>query len=158
MKKIIISSLLSLIALLFIAPISMAQTASPVKWSYQIKENADKVSTIYVKATIDKGFHIFTNEPGDTDGFLVPTTIGVKFMGPDGATITMPITDRMANTKPIQANMEGIGNVNYYEGDVVYSMPFARTTHTIGGSILISYQCCDHKMCLPPTELELKIK
>jgi hypothetical protein len=137
-----------------------AQTSDkvPVKWTCNVSKNADNVNTLFVKASIDKGYHIFSGKPGDEDGFLIPTTIEIEIGAAPANVIKIPITDRHANKKPIQAKMEGIGTVNFYEKEVVYSIPFEVVGNNSNAVVNITYQCCNDKMCLPPVDLSLPIK
>ncbi len=135
-----------------------AQAIDPVQWSYTIANNIDSVSVIQIKATMLEGYHIFTNNPGDEDGFLTPTTISVEFYDAKGSLVQMPVTDRVANKKAKTVNMEGIGKVNYFEKEVVYTMPFSAKPILRGASINISYQCCNESMCFPPAMLTLPIQ
>lgn len=150
---------LSSLVILFTLAISnvVGQTASPVKWSYKIETNADKSRVLQVKATIDKGYHIFNNKP-DTEGMLIPTSIMLVNVGKSKAKIEKEITDRYANVKAITSTLEGIGTVNYYENEVVFNFPYDAKEYIGKNKLQITYQCCNDKMCFPPVDLELLIK
>jgi Disulphide bond corrector protein DsbC len=122
----------------------------PVTWKAAL-DHIDDADYILVTANIEKGWHIFTNNPGG-DGFAIPTTIKLV-----SSTDTVNITDRMANVKPTQHNFEGMGLMNFFEGKVVYKilMPSNKERHW---KLLITYQCCNDKMCLPPADVEMMVK
>jgi hypothetical protein len=157
MKKLFVN--ICVIVCLFVTNNINAQNNTefnPVKWTYEVKENTDKVKTIYIKASIEKGYHIFSNKPGDDDGFLIPTSITIIAKNNKGLKIEIPITDRLANKKAITAKIAEIGEVSYYETDVTYSMPY--DSNFAKGQIDINYQCCNDKMCFPPTNVVMDIK
>jgi|688.fasta_scaffold52812_2 DsbC/DsbD-like thiol-disulfide interchange protein len=130
----------------------LAQNPNPVKWSfYSLKDKEAEVYTIYAKATIEDGWHVFSPTPGG-DGLLIPTQL----------TFDHPEKFREMNAmqvegKEISKNMEGVGLVNYYEHEVIFKInvePYQ--AHSVTGNI--SYQLCNDMMCLPPTEVPFNIK
>ncbi len=132
--------------------LSFAQDPSPVKWKFASKKgNNPNEYIITATATIQEGFHVFSPEPGG-DGLLIPTelTITNKQLLTKVGTLT-PLR------RPITKNMEGVGMVNYYEGEVDFSLTVeASKSVTLNGTV--SFQCCNDRMCLPPTDVPFKIK
>jgi Disulphide bond corrector protein DsbC len=122
----------------------------PVTWKAGI-DHIDGADYVVVTANIEKGWHIFTNNPGG-DGFAIPTSINLV-----NSKDTIKITDRMASVKPTQHNFEGMGVMNFFEGKVVYKalMPSHKERHW---RLLITYQCCNDKMCLPPADVDMLLK
>lgn len=55
MKKVLI-----FIALCLLAKLGSAQILNPVKWSYAAKRINSKEAIVYLKATIDNGWHIYS--------------------------------------------------------------------------------------------------
>jgi hypothetical protein len=144
MKKIFFSICFPLFTL-----VAHAQDLQPVKWSARTIQE-DNAQFVVVQAAIDKPWHIFTNFPGG-DGFAIPTAL-VLVNGKD----SISITDRMANMKPITHNIEGMGVVNYFEGTLVYKLLLTQPL-SADARLLVTYQTCNDKMCLPPTDIELRI-
>ncbi|MFM2388221.1 MAG: hypothetical protein RL660_2978 [Bacteroidota bacterium] len=140
-------------AALLLAQFSQAQDAKDiVKWQAGITNvEADNATFVVLSANIAKGWHIFTSNPGG-DGFAIPTSI-VLVSGKD----SIVVNDRMANMKVISKDIEGMGTMNYFEGNLVYKIlltqPLAK-----GSRLYITYQCCNDKMCLPPTDVVLDVK
>jgi hypothetical protein len=129
---------------------SASEELDPVTWK-AAQEHADDKDYLVVTANIDKGWHIFTNDPGG-DGFAIPTSLQLV-----SGTDTVKITDRMASMKPIQHNFEGMGLMNFFEGKVVYKMLMPEDRKKTW-RLYITYQCCNDKMCLPPADIEMDIK
>jgi hypothetical protein len=141
-----------LICLLFLANSLKAQMPSPVKWNFYTEKAKDaEVYTIYAKATIEQGWHVFSPTPGG-DGLLIPTQL--TFDHPEKF---REINAMIVDGKEISKNMEGVGLVHYYEHEVVFKVNVeAYEAHTVTGNI--SFQLCNEMMCLPPTEVPFSIK
>ncbi len=70
MKKILIAA-----ALLLTINAAKAQILNPVKWSYTAKKLNTKEAVIFLKATMDNGWHIYSQHIGDNG----PTKTEFKF-------------------------------------------------------------------------------
>jgi hypothetical protein len=129
-----------------------AQTPNPVKWNFYTEKAKDaEVYTIYAKATIEAGWHVFSPTPGG-DGLLIPTQL--TFDHPEKF---REINAMIVDGKEISKNMEGVGLVHYFEHEVVFKVNVeAYETHTVTGNV--SFQLCNDMMCLPPTEVPFSIK
>ncbi len=129
-----------------------AQNADPVKWSfYSVKEKEPDTYTVYAKAQIADGWHVFTPTPGG-DGLLIPTEH--SFDHPEKFRDTGALT---TEGKEIQHDMEFVGKVNYFEHEAIFKVTLiVYQPHTVTGRI--SYQLCNDRMCLPPTEVPFSIK
>jgi thiol:disulfide interchange protein DsbD len=106
---------------------------------------------VEAKATLQSGWHIFTNEPGG-DGLLMPTAF--DFDADPALTDIGPI--ELVGTVT-QKEIEGMGVVNYFENEARF-----RRTITLKEKIQLSgslhYQICTDEMCLPPAEELFLIK
>ncbi len=101
-------------------------------------------------ATIKQGFHVFAPQPGG-DGLLIPTEISITTKD---TKIIRPLTPQR---RPITKEMEGIGMVNYYEGEIEFHITVeSKKGVTLTG--IISSQCCNDQMCLPPTDVPFNVK
>ena len=147
MKKIL------LVLLVLSSITSFAQdAASIVKWTFSSAKGSEPNKYILTaSAKIDEGWHVFAPDPGG-DGLLIPTEI--KFTG---KTVLKNVSKLIPFRRPITKEMTGVGFVNYYEGEITFTVSFeiAKPT-TIAGTV--SFQCCDDKMCLAPTDIPFKIK
>jgi hypothetical protein len=131
---------------------AQAQFETPITWKYSVTE--DTIPGQYIveaKATLQSGWHIFTNEPGG-DGLLMPTAF--DFDADPALTDIGPIELVGTVTKK---EIEGFGVVNYFENEARF-----RRTVTLKEKIQLSgslnYQICTDDMCLPPAEELFLIK
>jgi hypothetical protein len=148
MKNILIATML-----LFVAIGAKAQDIpSPIKWKFDIKKGAvANEYTLYATAEIESGWHVFAPEPGG-DGLLIPTSIKIE----DNSNIQTENKLQVMG-KITTAEMDGVGTVNYVEKVGTFAMPFvAHITTTLKG--VLTYQCCNEKMCLPPTDVPFSVE
>ncbi len=128
-----------------------AQMPEVVHWNISTEKGADKNETkIRIVATIDSGWHIFAENPGG-DGLLIPTSIKI--------TVNNKVPEMMPPKQtniPQKATMDGVGEVYYYENNYTWENVFgAKPKSKL--KIIIEYQCCNDKMCLPPKTIEKNI-
>ena len=62
----------SLIIFLLVLGYAQAQVLTPVKWSYAAKKTGKNEAILFIKATIDEGWHIYSTR--QKDGGPVKTT------------------------------------------------------------------------------------
>jgi thiol:disulfide interchange protein DsbD len=129
-----------------------AQFQTPITWKYSI--TADTIPGQYIveaKAHLERGWHIFTNEPGG-DGLLLATSF--DFDADSAITDIGPIE---LIGEVTQKDIEGMGVVNYFENEARF-----RRTITLNEKIPLSgslhFQICTDEMCLPPAEELFLIK
>ena len=147
-----IMRLLTLLFLVLGAMSSKAQIDVPIRWKYKLIE--DTIPGQYVveaKATMQSGWHIFTNEPGG-DGLLMPTDF---VLDADSALTNIGPIELVGQVT--QKDIEGMGVVNYFENEAIF-----RRTITLKEKVQLSgslhYQICNDEMCLPPAEELFLIK
>jgi hypothetical protein len=144
-------TLFSLI-LLFASFFAGAQTPDPVKWQFWAEKESDgQTYTLYAKASITPGWHVFSLNPGG-DGLLIPTglTIENREQYRDVGALTV-------EGKEVRKEMEGMGMVSYYEYEAVFKLsliPYKPGT----ASGFVSFQVCNDRMCLPPAEVPFSVK
>lgn len=143
MKKIII-------ALLFIVSISSyAQMHNPVKWSTSVKKISDKESELIVTATLQKEWHIYSQEipKGGPIPTLFTFTGDQRYMKKgntkEGEGIT--VDDKMFDMK-----------IKYFDDKAIFKQRIRLKTQekfTIKGTV--EYMVCSGENCLPPKEVDL---
>jgi len=144
-------NLLFLFFMLFSFAVNAQPNQSPVIWKFDVKKSSENTYTIYSTAIIEKGWHVFTTEPGG-DGLLIPTAINIDEN--KGITISKPFT---LDGKFVTHDMEFVGKVNYVEGIGQFTITvISKTATTLKG--LLTYQCCNEKMCLPPTDVPFSVE
>lgn len=148
MKKILLSVLL-VASVIF----ANAQLASPVLWSFTSKKIADKTYEVYLTATIQNSWHLYSqNQP--KDAINQPTVILFNknpLVTIDGKTTEVGKMELYQDKKlKISANQ--------YANKVVFIQKIkvkSNAKTTISGSI--EYQTCDDKKCLPPKKELFKV-
>lgn len=135
-----------LVACLAIATIStQAQILTPVKWSYAAKKTGKNEAVIFLKATIDKGWHIYSQTV--KDGGPVKTSFTFtpsKSYSKTGTTV---------EPKPI-SKFEKVFNmpVSYFENEVIFQQKIKLNAAQATVTGKLEFMVCNDKQCLPPDE------
>lgn len=127
-----------------------AQDNNPVKWTFSVQKGSEANQYILkAVANVPEGFHVFAPDPGG-DGLLIPTEITFTTTG-------IKTGPMIAQRKPITKEMKGIGFVNYYEGEIEFTVTVegSKLTKLVGQ---VTSQCCNDNMCLPPADSPFNIK
>lgn len=138
---------------LFLFPLakkSSAQIEKPVTWSYAAKKINKSEAILYLKASIDAKWHIYSQN--------------IKSGGPVKTTIVFsPSGDFVLNGKTIEpkaaTKYESAFkmNVGYFENQVVFRQKIRLNKSTVIIKGKVEFAACDAKRCLPPEELEFSI-
>ena len=146
MKKV----LLMVVALLFTAA-AFAQIDAPVRWSYAAKRVSPTEAVILVKATIEPGWHIYSQNM--KEGGPVVTS----FTFAPGQNFT--VVGKPTEPKPITKYEEVFKmNVGYFENSVVFQQKVkfkGKGAATVKGKV--EYMTCNDRKCLPPDEVEFNV-
>ena len=140
------------VAAFLLAAVTMthAQILQPVKWSYGAKKISATEAIVFLKATIDDGWHVYAQHV--KEGGPVPTS--VKF---EKSSDYLPV-GKTAGPKPI-VRMEPTFNmkVGFYEKSVIFQqkIKLMKGQVTVQGSI--NYMTCNDKQCLPPENVKFNI-
>jgi len=128
-----------------------AQVESHVKWAYAAKKTSPTEAVVLIKATIDKGWHIYSQN--------------VKEGGPIKTSFTFnPSADfvlvgKPSEPTPVTKYEKTFGmNVGYFENSVVFQQKIklksAKATEVKGK---LEFMTCNDSKCLPPDEVEFSI-
>jgi hypothetical protein len=127
-----------------------SQILKKVTWSYAAKKTSKTEATVYFKATIDEGWHVYSQT--------------VKEGGPIKTTFTFPaskeytLVGKTIEPKPITKYEETFSmNVSYFEKSVVFSQKVKLTGAKAVVKGTIEFMTCDDKQCLPPEEVSFSI-
>lgn len=135
---------------LFSATSVFAQIETPVKWSYASKKINSKEAVVFLKATIDDGWHIYSQNV--KEGGPVPTSFTFDKSAdysPAGKTI---------EPKGITKHEEVFGmDVTYFEKEVVFQQKVSlkKDATTVKGTL--EFMVCNDSKCLPPEELSFSV-
>lgn len=143
--------LLSAIVVLLICAAAHAQILTPVKWSYAAKKINDKEAIVFIKATIDNGWHIYSQN--------------VKDGGPVKTTFTFPkskdyvLVGKTSEPTPVTKFENAFKmNVSYFENEVIFQQRIKLTSAkpvVVKGQL--EYMTCNNKQCLPPDDVDFSV-
>lgn len=143
MKKIILSAVISIISLS-----AHSQILTPVKWSYAAKKLNNNEAVVFIKASIDKGWHIYSQNLAD--GGPVKTSLSFK------PSNSFTLNGTPAEPKPINKYEKGL-NVSYFEGTVIFQQKIKLKEAQANVSGAVNFMVCNDKQCLPPEDVEFNI-
>ncbi|WP_428327374.1 protein-disulfide reductase DsbD N-terminal domain-containing protein [Mucilaginibacter sp.] len=136
--------------LIFLTASAFAQIAQPVKWAYAAKKINDKEAVIFIKATIDDGWHIYSQNIKDggpvKTSFTFSPAAGYSLIG------------KTIEPAPITHFEKSFGmDVSYFEKTVVFQqkIKLKKAQTTVKGSL--EYMTCNDHKCLPPTDLDFSV-
>jgi len=135
---------------LFIVLGASAQIETPVTWSYAQKKVSNTEAIIYLKATIQDGWHIYSQhvKPGG------PVKTSVKINPSKDFTLVGAVSE----PKPIEKFEKVFDmNVGYFEKQVVFQQKIKLKKPNTIVSGTIEFMVCDETRCLPPDEVKFSV-
>lgn len=142
---------LIMLAFVLMAALTQAQILHPVKWSYAAKKISATEAVVFLKATIDEGWHIYSQNVGD--GGPVKTT----FTFPASKSYTVAGTT--TEPKPISKFEKAFNmQVSYFEHEVVFQQKIKLKSGApteVKGTL--EFMTCNDKQCLPPEDIDFSI-
>ncbi|HEX8023638.1 protein-disulfide reductase DsbD domain-containing protein [Mucilaginibacter sp.] len=145
MKKLTI-----LAACLLLGSMVKAQILQPVHWSYAAKKISATEAVVFMKATIDEGWHIYSQNV--KDGGPIKTSFTFK-----KSTDYTPV-GKPTEPTPISRMEKTFGmEVSYFEKSVIFQqkVKLKKGKATINGSL--EYMTCNDQKCLPPEDIDFSI-
>jgi hypothetical protein len=128
-----------------------AQILKPVKWTYGAKKTGNNEAIIYVKATIDSPWHIYSLHVGE--GGPVKTTIKLN------GSPTYLINSQATEPTPLKKFEEMFSmDVQYFEKSVIFQQKIelrAKGPVIVKGTL--EFMACNDEMCLLPEEIEFSV-
>jgi hypothetical protein len=147
MKKTILGVLL----LFCLLDAAKAQILTPVKWSYAAKRISKTEGVVFIKATIEEGWHLYSQTVPDGG----PVRTSFTFASSKAYTLTGTTQE----PKPITRFEKVFGiEVAYYENSVVFQQKVKLNSKgpvTVKGSL--NYMACNDEKCLPPETLQFSV-
>jgi DsbC/DsbD-like thiol-disulfide interchange protein len=141
---------LVIVAMLFTAT-AFAQIEAPVKWSYAAKKISATEAVVLVKATIEPGWHIYSQNLKDGG----PVATSFTFTPAKSYTMVGKPVEPKAITKYEDSFKM---NVSYFENSVVFQQKVklkGTSATTVKGKV--EYMTCNDRKCLPPDEVEFSV-
>jgi len=146
MKKLMI-----LTAALFLTVAAHSQILKPVTWSYGAKKTSATEATVFIKATIQDRWHVYSQNV--KEGGPVKTTF--TFDKSPSYTLVGKTIEPKGTTKYEETFSM---NVTYFEKSVIFQQKVkikpGKATIVKGK---VEFMTCDDKQCLPPEEVEFSI-
>jgi len=128
-----------------------AQIETPVKWSYAAKKTSPTEAVVFIKATIDAGWHIYSLNVKDGG----PIKTSFTFAKSPEYTLVGKPTEPTAITKYEKTFSM---NVSYFEKEVVFQQKVklnSPNASVVKGKL--EYMTCNDHKCLPPDDIEFSI-
>lgn len=138
---------LLLTAVLLASLTAAAQMFNPVRWSQKIVMTGDKTGEVVFTATIESGWHMYSN---DVDPEIGPTPLSVSYPMLKGVRLNGGLRPSMAPHAEMDDMFEA--ELKWWTGDVTLRQAFTATDpeFTIAGNI--TYSACNNQNCIPPTK------
>ena len=129
---------------------AMAQIHQPVKWSTAVKKTGANEAIVFIKATIDQGWHIYgLNVP---DGGPISTSFTIN------PTKEFTLNGKVAAPAPKSKYEKDFKmNVPYYQKEVVFQQKVKLTGKTAVVKGTVEFMVCDSERCLPPDEYAFSV-
>jgi DsbC/DsbD-like thiol-disulfide interchange protein len=146
MKKIFLA-----IVALVITIGAQAQVESHVRWSYAAKKTSATEAVILIRATIDNGWHIYSQNV--KDGGPVKTTFTFK------PSKEYALVGKTSEPAPITKFEKVFSmNVGYFENSVVFQQKVKiKSPKATAVTGKLEFMTCNDSKCLPPDEVEFSI-
>ncbi len=135
--------------ILFFLSASYAQILNPVKFNYSAVKKSKDLYEVHIKTILEPKWHIYSTK--NPKGGAEPTTIKVTAGKSIGA------VKEVGKLKSVY-DKEFQVNQKYFENNVdfVQVIKLNPGSKKIDGNIV--YMVCNDKQCLPPKDVEFKIK
>lgn len=129
-----------------------AQILAPVHWSYAAKRLSATEAVVFVKATIDDGWHVYSQNV--KDGGPVKTTF--KFEPSN----TYTLIGKTIEPAPVKRMEKAFGmEVSFFEKSVIFQQKVklaGKGKVVVKGSL--EYMTCNDQKCLPPEDIEFSVE
>ncbi|MHB9056145.1 MAG: protein-disulfide reductase DsbD family protein [Paludibacteraceae bacterium] len=144
--------LLFLAVLIILGGNVSSQIYDPVSWSIEKKITGKTTADIIVKATIDKGWHLYgLNIPPDGP---IPTKISIETLENAKKEGTIQAKSKLIESFDPNFNMK----LNWYVNEAVFIQKVSGSDlNSLYAKVLINYMVCNDVNCLPPTDTELEV-
>lgn len=143
--------LLLLITVFMMSAGAYAQIESPVKWSYAAKKINNTEAVIFLRATIQDGWHIYSQNVKDGG----PIKTSFTFSPSKEYTLVGKTAEPTAITKYEDAFKM---NVSYFEKTVTFQQKIKLKSGKVAAiKGQLEYMTCNDRKCLPPEDVDFSI-
>jgi len=136
--------------LILLALQGKSQILQPVRWSYAAKKNSATEAVVFIKATIDAGWHVYSQFV--KEGGPVKTTISFN------PSKTFVLVGKTIEPKPI-TRVEKVFDmeVGFFENSVIFQQKIKLKAKQVTVSGKLEYMTCNDQKCLPPDDIDFSI-
>ncbi|GAA3509862.1 thioredoxin family protein [Aquimarina addita] len=145
------NSIVIAIAILF-SNILFSQVFEPIKWTSKIEKESDDVYLLYFEATLDKGWHVYSQRVVETDE-IAPTATEFTFTNEDKAFELVGETIEPKGIEKFDKVFEM--DIKYFEDEVVFIQKIKHIDKSVKViKAEVFYGVCDDEKCLAPEVIE----
>lgn len=145
--------LITIVPVLLLYCFTNAQHPDPVHWNYSIKKISGQGYELYLTATMDEGWHIYSQTQPE-EAVAMPTKIQIN----KNPLVSLKDKPKETGTKERYEDKQA-GIIQYqYGGKVNFVQTVtlkAKVKTNLSGSI--TYQACTDEMCLPPKTITFNV-
>lgn len=129
---------------------AFAQLEDPVTWSYVAKKTSPTEATVFIKASLEENWHIYsqTVKPGGPSKTIFTFAKSKDYTLVGGTVEPKPIS-----------KFEKVFNMNvpYFADEVVFQqkVKLNKGATTVKGKV--EFMVCNDSKCLPPNEIEFSV-
>ncbi len=128
-----------------------AQIESPVKWSYAAKKLSNTEAVVFLKATIQDGWHIYSQDVKDGG----PIKTSFTFLPSKEYSLVGKTSEPAPVTKYEDAFKM---NVSYFEKSVIFQQKIKlKSPNASAVKGKLEYMTCNDRKCLPPEDLDFSV-
>lgn len=143
--------LLLLITVIMMSAGAYAQIEAPVKWSYGAKRISATEAVVFLKATIDQGWHIYSQNI--KDGGPIKTSFTFA------ASPTYVLVGKTVEPTPATKYEKSFSmDVSYFENSVIFQQKVKLKS---AGAVVVKgsleFETCNDHKCLPPDDVDFSI-
>ncbi|WP_027395681.1 protein-disulfide reductase DsbD family protein [Aquimarina latercula] len=148
-------NILLLLTTLLFSTTLFSQIFEPIKWESNVKEESENVYILSFAATLEKGWHIYSQKELDTDD-IAPTATEFTFYNEEKAYELVGETIEPEGIQKFDKVFEM--DIKYFEDSVVFTQKIKRldpSLKTVKAEVF--FGVCDDEKCLPPDTVELNV-
>jgi DsbC/DsbD-like thiol-disulfide interchange protein len=143
-------TLLLIIAITGMARTACSQILTPVHWSYAAKRTGNNEAKLFLKATIDDGWHLYS--VNQKDGGPVKTTFAFN------AGKAYSLVGNVNEPRPVTKYEKTFEmEVMYFEHSVVFGQKIKLKGSPVTVSGKLTYMVCNDHQCLPPESVDFSV-
>jgi len=129
---------------------TQAQILTPVHWSYAAKKTGKDEAIVFMKATIDDGWHLYSQTV--KEGGPVKTTIAFP------AAKTYTLVGKTIEPTPITRYEKVFSmDVSFFEHEAIFQQKIKLKPGQVTVKGTIEYMTCNDHQCLPPEDIEFNV-